>query len=300
MKTVLLVCAALLAGVASAASALPPGDAQAQEFHLAKKMTVKQAALSPKAGLKIYNGLDAKPGQFPSYVAMYVNMDSFCGGSLIHPKWVLTAAHCVEAGSLWTLFLGALSLQLPKEAGRQIHVTRAAYTHPDYVRYGDFENDDIYLNDVGLIQLPEPVQMPADGRIGVVKLPDPTTQLVLSSETVVPGFGVVGDEVNVLSRTLKFTKLPLASSDLCYNYYGIADPSIICVNTVDVRASTCGGDDGGPMIQMDDTGVSVQVGITSFWARIGCTVGSPVGFTSVAQFVPWIEEATGMRYPFNS
>jgi len=43
---------------------------------------------------RITNGSPAIRGQFPWQVALVINGASFCGGSLISNRWVLTAAHC--------------------------------------------------------------------------------------------------------------------------------------------------------------------------------------------------------------
>lgn len=54
-------------------------------------------ALLEEPIIKIVGGHQAEPGQFPYQVGMYIQMDSkevFCGGSLISPNYVLTAAHC--------------------------------------------------------------------------------------------------------------------------------------------------------------------------------------------------------------
>jgi secreted trypsin-like serine protease len=43
----------------------------------------------------ITNGIEAAPCQFSWQVALIIDNNIFCGGSLISKKWVLTAAHCV-------------------------------------------------------------------------------------------------------------------------------------------------------------------------------------------------------------
>uniref|UniRef100_A0A7M5VC52 ShKT domain-containing protein n=1 Tax=Clytia hemisphaerica TaxID=252671 RepID=A0A7M5VC52_9CNID len=45
---------------------------------------------------RIISGRDAKPGQFPWQVAMYVNGHFSCGGSILKPDWLITAAHCLQ------------------------------------------------------------------------------------------------------------------------------------------------------------------------------------------------------------
>jgi secreted trypsin-like serine protease len=43
---------------------------------------------------RITNGYITTRGQFPWQVALITDDGTFCGGSLISDRWVLTAAHC--------------------------------------------------------------------------------------------------------------------------------------------------------------------------------------------------------------
>lgn len=49
--------------------------------------------------IRIVGGSSAQPNQFQHAVALFlklVNSDSFCGGSIIHPNFIVTAAHCLD------------------------------------------------------------------------------------------------------------------------------------------------------------------------------------------------------------
>ena len=44
---------------------------------------------------QIIGGKPAQEGEWPWQAAMLYNGRRICGGSLIHPRWILSAAHCV-------------------------------------------------------------------------------------------------------------------------------------------------------------------------------------------------------------
>ena len=59
---------------------------------------------SAAKGTKIIGGNYAKKNAWPWQVAIYYNGVYFiCGGSIISPYWVVTAAHCIE--KLQTVYL---------------------------------------------------------------------------------------------------------------------------------------------------------------------------------------------------
>lgn len=51
---------------------------------------------SPLASSRIVGGSKALPGEWPWLVSVQTSTYHFCGGSIVHPWWVLSAAHCFE------------------------------------------------------------------------------------------------------------------------------------------------------------------------------------------------------------
>lgn len=240
--------------------------------------------------LRIINGKVATPGQFPYYVGVYIDLAGFCGGSLINTKWVLTAAHCVDGGGFWTLFMGVTSMWMAKQEGREVHVTRGGLHHPKY-------DKKLIINDLGLIQLMN--QVTTSNLISTVTL-TPRGKDYVGQNPTVAGFGKIHDLPKIISDNLMYASMPVVSSDVCYDAYASKHPSFICLATDVAKTSSCSGDSGGPLVILDAvSGGATQIGATSFGASKSCEMGYPVGFVNLAYFIDWIEEATGIPYPFD-
>src|SRR5262245_35661365 len=96
-----LAAGATLASLTARGQAPVLVDDQSTDWY--REMTGTDPA--PDNGSKIVGGEVARPGAWPWQVAIYRRAVKdgrpvgalFCGGSLISPKWVLSAAHCFDA-----------------------------------------------------------------------------------------------------------------------------------------------------------------------------------------------------------
>jgi secreted trypsin-like serine protease len=57
---------------------------------------------------------------------------------------------------------------------------------------------------------------------------------------------------------------------------------------------TLQGDSGGALAFQESDGRYTEVGIVSFGADEGCTLGYPAAFTRVTSYLDWIESTTGI------
>ncbi|NXS52762.1 ACRO protein, partial [Brachypteracias leptosomus] len=237
---------------------------------------------------RIVGGTDAKPGAWPWIVSIQdpwrPGTGHLCGGSLISPQWVLTAAHCfVEAShiTMWRVVAGATRLsQLGPEA--QVRHIRRVLSHERYIS-GTEEND------IALLELDQPVQCGYHVQLACV--PDASLRVSELSNCYVSGWGSTEARAVRTTDVLQEAKVQLIDVQLCNSsrwYRGVIHSHNLCAGYPQGGIDTCQGDSGGPLVCQDENeDYFWLVGVTS-WGK-GCARAQQPGvYTSTQHFYGWI------------
>ncbi|XP_075986161.1 chymotrypsin-1-like isoform X2 [Anticarsia gemmatalis] len=221
---------------------------------------------------RIVGGTKAANGSFPYQVSLRVwGVWHFCGASLVTPRVILTAAHCVERmkPEYFQAVVGTNQLR----AGGKGYAIRKIVMHQEY-------DNDIIKNDIAVLFTEE--EMDFSSTVDAIELND--EPVMKGEDLTLTGWGTTS-----YPGRLPNDLMQLELKSITYEECKEAHKSTNAVFETQICAMTkagegaCHGDSGGPLVREGR-----QIGIVS-WG-IPCARGKPDVYTKVEAYMRWIEK----------
>ncbi|KAJ8673243.1 hypothetical protein QAD02_004505 [Eretmocerus hayati] len=205
---------------------------------------------------------------YPYVVSLKSSHSHRCGGTILTPRLILTAAHCIKAKD------SISHVEVSGENGKERYPVTKKISHPNY-QIGIYDK-----HDIGVVLLGERIP-----NAHIVSLQPHPQRVRDRSEAYAFGWGQTGN--GFTSQELRRADLPLLLPSQCENKPG-HNVAWVCIDSS--KADTCPGDSGGPLMYKNK-----QVGITSHgkypanYKGPKCKPGFLSFFTRVSFYYDWIQ-----------
>lgn len=233
--------------------------------------------------IRIINGDEVERGAYPFMASLQSEFydGHFCGASLVHENYVLTAGHCTDGMDVDDFYVVLGMHDRSDLSEGEVFEVDEIISHPNYDGNVDF--------DFSLLKLRRAVDT---ARFPVLEytreeIEIPASSFINGIMSTTMGWGTT--ENNRLSEVLMQVDVPLVSQQRCEAAYpyGLTD-AMICAGYDEGGKDSCQGDSGGPLI-IRHNGIPLLVGTVS-WGY-GCALPGKYGvYGKVSVAAEWIEQ----------
>lgn len=217
---------------------------------------------------------------------------SFCTGTIVAPRVLMTAAHCIQEFNPQTNvktsdfilpgvgdFISYFGTRVSMD-GKWLRAA-SVIPHPDWDPSLTLQGDaDRPPNDIGLVILESDIP----GEYKPVGIADPEMTLKENQTVTLVGFGVTRTRRNNNTGVLREVSLPLKSINKRSQILGVGN----------FMKGACAGDSGGPMYTQDENGNWLVIGVTSAGVEIfqNC-IGVDNTYTDARSYKGWVSKTLG-------
>lgn len=244
-------------------------------------------------GSQIVGGVSANRSATLSFAVVQATPNVLCGGSVIGPRWIITAAHCVvgmpwrRTGTAYVNPVAFSSASFRAYGSAPVRWDRVI-VHPNY-------QDSPASSDLALIHTADAITGATIPFVGAGESP------IRGQQLSVFGFGMTAED-GQLSGSLLTTDitdlLGPSGPGTCGKYDSDSDPStsydpttMLCAGTVDGSHDSCNGDSGGPLTIPGDA--PRLAGLVS-WGTGCARADYPGVYTRLSTFASWITATSGI------